>query len=154
MNRFFEDGKSLWFLPQIARKTGQILHRASTNGISSPSMEILTRDGSTSKNTEEFEYLRPLGPSNNIPPLAKLKSSSDMTVIKFAARCCVDAQRLLAAAGTAPRLRSCGSTDGQDEMKILAEEDTMGLHRWDAQGNPRSVRCGHKYPSSGRGDGR
>ena len=80
-----------------------------------------------SKSVEEFEYCRPLAPSNKAPFLAKLKSSGDRVVVKFVTRYGAHAHQLLAEAGMAPRLLFCGSIDGQDDVRETPEESTEGV---------------------------
>jgi len=83
---------------------------------------------SGSETTQEFEYIMPLTASTRSPFLVKLKPSGDKAVVKFVARYGVDAHKLLAAAGKAPRLLFCGSIDGQQDMENLDTKHKFGLH--------------------------
>ena len=79
----------------------------------------------------EFEYLRPLTPSNKSPFLAKIIGSGEMVVVKFVARYGAEAHHHLAEANMAPRLRFCGSLDGRDDVRrtpVESSKDTFGLH--------------------------
>ena len=87
--------------------------------------EYPTEAGEEPKPTE-FEYIDAFrADPTNVTFLAKVKSSDRKLVIKFVDRYGVEAHKVLASAGMAPRLLYCGLLDGKTDIRS-AESHPQG----------------------------